>query len=147
MKKRVFVADSYHSNQIAKILSEIFGNEVEVFSDPKYLPLDPEHAKNAKKSEEMVTFENNDKPAGINIFFLSARLIKENSTNPNMMKSRYGNSNSKVVAISVMEFYLNEVKMGYGVDFTHDKNHLINAKGANDISAEEKELLLSYLSS
>ncbi len=146
---KVFVADSFHSNKIAQILTEVYGAGVEVFCDASYLPVDPSGidtlcAMISENSAEK--FQNNTTSDGVDLFFLSAKVILQKSVNPKEMKAKHGKPDAKVVAISALEEYLEDVLNGdYGVDYTHDKNVLAHSYSAEFISDDEKEKLLSYL--
>jgi len=146
---KVFVADSFHSNKIAKILTEVYGAGVEVFCDASYLPVDPSGidtlcAMISENSAEK--FQNNTTSEGVDLFFLSAKVILQKSISAKEMKLKHGKPDAKVVAISTMEEYLEDVLKGdYGVDYAHSKDEFVGSMDADDLSDEEKEKLLSYL--
>lgn len=150
MKKKIFVADSYHSNQISHLLQQLYGDTVEVFCDSSFLPhglpgsVDTLLAMKSESSAEQ--FHNSTNPEGVDLFFLSAKIILQGDINPTEMKNVHGKLGSKVVAMSTMPVFLEDVKnQGFDVDFFHDKHELAYAKSVTDLRENEKQLLLSYL--
>lgn len=125
-KKKVFVHDSHNSTQIKTILQELYGDDAEVFCDED---------------------DERNLPPTFDLFFFSGMEILERKIRPLKQKENSGNPGAKVVAISVAQTYLEEIKNNqtFGVDFVHNKNELIASRKADDLSEEEKEKLGGYL--
>ena len=102
-KENVFICDSFPGNLIDIIIQDRFGGTAEIFHD-----------------------SINNSTTKIDLFFLSAKLILQGRVNPMELKRKYGKPNSKIVAMSTIEGYLDSIKNGdYGVDYFLDKNKLL----------------------
>lgn len=147
--KKILVADSFHSNKIANLLKNLYGDKVEVYCESGHFPNVKDDTLGyllARTSEITAPqFKNTTEKRDFDVFFLSARLIIEGSVNPLELKQKHGTPNAKVVAMSVSPEYLNEVKNGnFGVDFFQNKNVLITEKVEN-LDKETQITLNSYL--
>lgn len=123
--KKVLVYDSHNSDQITKILQELYKGRASVHS-----------------IEEVGTGIKFD------LFFLSGTYILEKKIKTVSLKESKGNPTAKVVAMSVSDNFLreiNETVAGVGVDFTHNKCELVDNQKAEDLSEREKEKLRGYL--
>jgi hypothetical protein len=148
--KKIFVSDSYHTNNIARELKEFYGEKVEIITDDSKLPQYAtfSNAQNAQAIIDSKTtesgapkFESETSNENIDLFFFSAQLIRQRSINPKSYKERYGNENSKVVAMSSMDSFMREVLNGnYGVDLTFSKDFLHHG-----LSEDDKVNLLNFL--
>lgn len=149
--KKIFVADSYHSNNLAKLLQQFYGSDAIVFCEPRYLPRGlpiPIDTLTAIESEMMTEqFDNKTTADGVDVFFLSAKIILQGDLNPKEMKEQYGNPGAKVIAMSTMSVFLDQVKeLNCGVDHFHNKDIMLNHLGhAERLPEEEQKLLREYV--
>ncbi len=120
--KKIYVKDSFHSEQIALVLKELYGNKAQVVTSLS---------------------------KGINVFFLSAKTIVNNEVVPKELKAQFGAPQSSVVAMSIAPQFLTQVQtMDCGVTYLHDKDYLLESAAAKDVDRlpqSEKTLLLSYI--
>lgn len=124
MKKKIYVSDSHHTEMIATLLQELFGKEVDV------------HAVEPSERTEERDFD---------LFFLSAKFILNGVLEPAVLKKKLGAPNAKIVAMSTIQPYLDDVKeKNLGVDFFQDKMVLIS-HSLEDLPKEAKSTLRSYL--
>lgn len=140
--KTILVADSYHGDTLAKILKGFYESEVNVYyekDDRIFLLI----SKNPFRSEEVVFAEEKK----IDVFFLSGKLILEGVLIPEVLKQRFGVSNSRVVAMSVDPSFIKEIKSGnHDVDFFIDKRLLFDSAGdLKELSPDEQQLVMSFL--
>lgn len=124
MTKRVFVKDSFYTEQIVDILKGVYGDEVKVFSgeNTEILPL-----------------------SYFDLYFLSGQLILDGNFDLSWVKRT--NPNAKIVAMSVSPGFLKDIKsQGYPVDFFYNKDHFIFGDGPiYKLPQAEIDLLKSYL--
>lgn len=136
LKKDFFVCDSYHTMSIAQTLQEKFP-EATVFVDSTILSSGGSDAmlsllnaltKTITEPEEVkqIPFEK------VDFFILSAKLILDGSVSLEELKKNYGNTDSKVVAVSTMWEYLERCKNK--VDITVDKDIFFTRSGSEKIA-------------
>ena len=109
MKKVFYICDNYHTGVIANEIldafpeSTIFIDSIKISTKKDFLELAP--AITAKKLifGEEVSRDNSKK---VDFFIVSARLIYDGSVNPKQLKSNYGKSGSKIIAVSMYDHYL-----------------------------------------
>ncbi|PCI20693.1 hypothetical protein COB64_01860 [Candidatus Wolfebacteria bacterium] len=136
--KKIFVADSYNSDDIASFLGGVYGKEVEIEPAPDYFPTGTLNIMiNCREKTE----------SRIDVFFLSALLVLEGQINPKVLKHLFGTKDSKIIVISSVENFLARVKEGsYGIDFTHKKDNLtLPSSLIGELPDTERQILLSYL--
>lgn len=145
--KKIYVSDSFNTRKIADILQQLFSSTAVVVCELNFEPVDDLIGSVLKASTDASQhYENKVEIGNIDVFFLSARAVLEGQINIQNLKKTYGNANAKVVVMSVMHDYLDDVKKGnYGADFFHYKDTLISVADASRLAEEEKSLLLSYL--
>lgn len=145
--KKIFVSDIYYTNGIVKLFKALFAKDATVLS-AEY-PSKP--ALEAASKELPLSDSNNGVSAkGIDVFFLSAKMILSGNMNLRNMKKKYGVKNAKVVVMSVMGDFLKEVKdKELGGDFFYEKDSLVQVVLRGDsiekLSEKEKTLLKSFL--
>lgn len=150
---KIFIADSYGSNKLAHLFTQLFGNKVEIFCDPNYSPkysfLDvsfEETAKSSRESEEKAGgFINQTSKDNFDLFFLSAKIITQGDLRPNQLKNRFGTSRAKVIAISSVSNFLNQAVESYGADYGLNKSRIMYAESPDDLESDDRELIESFL--
>jgi len=151
--RKIFIADSYGSNQLAHLLTELFGDTVEIFCDPNYVPVyrslnksRAEIGKDVQRTEKQAgVFANQTSKDNFDVFFLSAKIILEGNLSPKRLKEIYGKANSKVIAISSVSDYLDEAVTSFGADYGLPKSKIMYAKSAAELKDTDKDLIKSFL--
>jgi|GEM_PF-1768374 len=147
---KIFVADSFNTNRIAQILQDFYGPEVSVFCEPGYFidaGKDPLGFLLSIKTEcGGPQFVNTAEEKNLfDVFFISGRLITEGNINPRNLKKNHGTPTAKLVAMSTLPEYLEEIRdRDMGADFFLDKFEFMACLG--DLPEEIKQILNSYLS-
>lgn len=146
--KRIFIADSFHTVKIAEQLQSFYGPEVEIYCEPGHFSNrnnDQLGAVLAAVLEKptIATVTNPGEKKDFDAFFLSGRLILEGDVDPITLKKEFGKPGSKVVVVSTLQEYLDEIKQkNLGADFYIRKQHI---GPAASMSTEIKNQLISFL--
>lgn len=124
MNNIFYVCDSYHTATIAETLEKAIPGSMTI-TDSTIVSHSPEFPELTLGNllTKLVTEKNLNKEevAGrkIDFFVLSAKLIMDGSVNIKELKTKYGQENCKVIAVSTMSEFLNQVKPF--VDYTASK--------------------------
>ena len=151
--KKIFIADSFLSNKLSNILSELFEGKVEIYCDPNYSPTyfpldvsDEDVRERMNKIEaQSKKFINTTSKDNFDLFFLSAKIITQGDLNPENLKQNYGKPNSKVIAISSVDGFLDRAIKFYGADYGLHKSKIRFAESVHDLKEEDRDLLHSFL--
>ena len=147
-RKRVFISDSFHTIKIAGFLQELYGPEVEIYCEPGNFSNSSNDQLGGLLAAvfEKPTMNQASDPSekkDFDLFFLCGRLILERDVDPIALKKNHGKPGAKVVAMSVVQDYLNEIKnKQLGADLYFHKTRLNPVK---EMTKEAKEELISFL--
>lgn len=144
-KKNVLVSDSFHTGTICAALSEIYSEKATVYGKEGDLAPGDWLAPTVQSAiaQESPPIPEEGKDQRFDLFFVSARLVLEGSINPSDLKKDHGTENAKIIVMSMLHSYLEQVKAKHPtVDFFLSKGDI---NKPHRMSKESKDLLLSYL--
>ncbi len=129
MKKVFYVCDSFNTMKIVEQIKRAVPDSI-VYSDATIVSQGPDFLSTALnkiiKDRTEKSQKKNEATERVDLFLLSAKLICDGSLSPKELKEKYGNKDSKIIAISVSSSFLKEVSSL--VDLTADKGIFFNVE-------------------
>lgn len=138
MKKVFYVCDSYHTGAIADSIKKAFPDAV-IYTDSTILSVAKDWPEltvaNAILKTRSEKRSGKDEVNGkVDFFVLSAKLICDESVKPDELKKKYGNPDSKSIAVSMSFHFLDLAKKS--TDFAEEKETFLDAGKLNKYFSE-----------